>query len=95
MDLRAALESYELPRATGHAPGEDAARRRRKRREAIISVQCSSAYANAIKRGHTDVNRLQPDPDDVTISKRKWESACRQWRVSLRTMAGDKLSSGP
>ena len=94
MDLRASLSKYELPAITMGAVCEDVARRVKKRQDAVAYVQCSTTYAKAIQNGYADVDRLQPDPDDITISKRKWESSFRTWRMSLRTMASEELSAG-
>ena len=71
---------------------EDVARRMRKRHAAVAFVKLSTTYAVAKQNRSSDVDLLQPDACDITMSKRAWEKAFRNWRVSLRAMAGEESS---
>ena len=74
--------------------GEDAARRLWKRRKIVAVLRESRLYARAQRGGNTRADQLQPNPDDVTISKRAWERALRRWKVSLLTMAANEPTEG-
>ena len=71
------------------ALGEQAARRLLKRREAVASFKRSSTYANAVLTGSAMVQQ-HPNAEDVTLSKRAWERAFRNWRAALRLLAGEE-----
>ena len=102
MAPRTIFPGYELPRdwRKDTAGGllndidEDIVRRMRKRRDAVDFIKASTTYAKARQISSKNVDELEPNPDDVTKSKRAWESALRKWRVCLRFTAGEVQIDG-
>ena len=68
--------------------GEQVLRRRKKREDVVAAVQSTVQYHTA-KQRHPDLDARQPNPADITISKRAWESAFRAWRRYVRSVAAE------
>ena len=64
----------------------DEARRLRKRRAAVEAVKNSPEYAfcSALDLSMVGAGSPEPNPEDLTISKRSWEAAVMAWRNGLR-----------
>ena len=89
----ALLDSHDSPRGVaGDVPvvdlGEQILRRRKKREDVVAAVQSTVQYHTA-KQLHPDLDARQPNPADITISKRSWESAFRTWRHYVRSVASE------
>ena len=68
----------------------DAARRIRKRINGFLAVRRSPEYSNALRLwflGHIEQMPDEPNPVDMTLSKRAWESSVQRWRNALRRTA--------
>ena len=68
----------------------DAARRIRKRINGFLAVRGSPEYSNAMRLwslGHIHQMPDEPNPVDLTVSKRAWEASVQQWRRALRHVA--------
>jgi hypothetical protein len=81
---------------------EDWVRRLQKRRNAVASTKLTPEYlefASMRARGQRPLQAESedaalssprtPEPDDRTVSKRRWEELVRTWRAGLRRWAGD------
>ena len=83
MGLHAARANTSRHQSQWGAVDKNVARRRMQgRRETVSYAQCPRRTQTRMQRGHTDVDRLQPEINDVTIGERWWESALRKWRRS-------------
>ena len=51
-------------------------------------VKSSVEYHLALRR--EDTLLCQPDPEDITMSKRSWEHAYMKWKHSVRAAAATK-----
>ena len=56
--------------------------RHSKRRHAIARMKNEPPYKFWASKGRT--SEMEPDPDDVGISKRNWEKAVGDWRGALK-----------
>ena len=77
-----------LPPLVGVDP--ETARRIRKRINAFLAVRKSPEYSSAWRLwylGHIERMPDEPNPVDLTVSKRAWESSVQQWRSALRRIA--------
>ena len=72
---------FKLRSSLGHKMQDEWARRFRKRAAAVAHVHKSEDYQRAICRPPS------PDPTDVSISKRNWESQVMEWRRVLKNAA--------
>ena len=93
MALRSVVSNYALPLLPPLSALVDASehvlRRRVKRRLSVSMVKRSWEYLFAALLD-PELNAVggAPDPDDITISKRAWDLALQEWRLSLRALAG-------
>ena len=61
---------------------EDRTRRLRKRRAAVDAIKSKPEYTEI----ETEARPLTPDPEDLTLSKRDWETAVQVWRNDLKAL---------
>ena len=92
MALRLVVDNYAPPRSQPLLSlvdvSENALRRRVKRRLSVAMVKRSWEYLFlALLDPELDAVGSAPDPDDITISKRAWDLALQEWRLSLRALA--------
>lgn len=70
---------------------DDWPRRVAKRMEGVAAIKRTPEYTQARAQGLRDASNvdfpLTPDPTDVTMSKRTWESKVQSWRQDLRGCA--------
>ena len=63
------------------------ARRIRKRTNGYLAILRTPEYNGALQlwlSGHIECMPSEPNPTDLTVSKRAWESSIRQWRFALQ-----------
>ena len=85
MALRTILDRHALPPHSWQSLNqlsETVQRRREKRTAAVQMVKASVEYNLALRR--EDTLLCQPDPEDITMSKRSWEHAYMKWKHSVR-----------
>ncbi len=71
----------------GESPEETCARRLAKRVEGLSSLQRRPAFILAVLHGVE--LPAAPDPYDLSVSKRAWESEMQRWRAALREVLYD------
>ena len=71
----------------GESPEETCARRLNKRVEGLSSLQRRPAFILAVLHGVE--LPAAPDPYDLSISKRTWETEMQRWRAALRALLHD------
>ena len=65
-------------------------RRVRKRTNAYLAISRSPEYNTVLRlwiAGHVTLLPPEPNPVDLTVSKRTWERAIQQWRSELQRIA--------
>ena len=65
-------------------------RRVRKRTNGYLAISRSPEYRTVLRlwiAGHVTHMPAEPNPADLTLSKRMWERAIQQWRSELRRIA--------
>ena len=88
MALRTILDRHALPPHSSQSLNllsETVQRRREKRQAAVQMLKSSVEYHLALRR--EDTLLCQPDPEDITMSKRSWEHAYMKWKQSVRAAA--------
>lgn len=74
---------------------EDWHRRNEKRHKAVAAIKMTPEYQSVMKKrmlempGGVVAAPRTPDPNDSSLSKRRWEADIMQWRSSLRQCCGD------
>ena len=63
---------------------DDLTRQRLKRRRAIEAVLRIDADAISCPELRLRVVAAAPDPEDASITKRRWEAAVQEWRKMVR-----------
>ena len=88
MALRTILDTYALPTHSWQSLNEltEIVRKRKEQRQAAVRMVTSSVeYDLALRR--EDTLLCQPDPEDITMSKRSWEYAYMNWKHSVHAAA--------
>ena len=68
----------------------DTERRVRKRTNGYLAISRSPEYNTVLRlwiAGHVTHMPPEPNPADLTVSKRTWERAIQQWRSELQRIA--------
>ena len=90
--FRSFLSSLSCVKLMQTVPADDSinANRIRKRTNGYLAILRTPEY-NAAQRALADgrISRMptEPNPTDISISKRTWESAMQQWRNELQRIA--------
>ena len=69
------------------------ARRIRKRTNGYLAILRSPEYAGALQLwfgGHIERMPDEPNPADLTVSKRAWEASMQQWRLALQRIVASQ-----
>ena len=70
------------------------AHRVRKRTNGVDAIKRSPEYTyarRALAEGRIESLPVEPDPTDLTVSKRKWEAGIQHWRRTLQQIAAQFL----
>lgn len=76
-------QARNIPSASTHEAAMLRTRWEEKRRGIVSAVR--STYEQVVEL--PEAKKLEPDPDDMSITKRKWELKVKQWRDVLRACA--------